>query len=546
MPSSPSNAIARRIIESHPLRAVSLVSLAVPLYFLLLGYFGDDYGFHLSSWMGVLEGWRSGVLAPAWFAQANYGLGEPRFYFYPPLSVACGAFLLSIFPARIVPGLMPWLAILVSGLSMLKLARYLQPQNAVRSTLLYCTSYYLVITIVMRYAIGEVFVAAVLPLIVLYALKLFATERRYISPALATLLAFAWLTNIPAALVVFYILLFATALLSATQRSLRPLLVYLLAQTLAIGLSAWYLIPASMASAQLTTTSLASKFPWRDYTLFYHPHNPLARSMTWPLWIWAIVGFTFVLSTTIQRYRSAKLDAHANSAWIFLAALGCFPLLFELPQSSLLWNNLPALKLVAFSVRFLPFVAIALSLLLPTIRTTSLRRVAYALWIVWMLLPVAERIGRSHVHGAPPSFASLTTEIKQGTGGMGEYLPAGINAPPESSTNAIFLRQAANACPTTPLSWKPERRELLSHGMQACIYEPVFFFPEWLATVDGHAVVVQRSPTGLAQVSIPAGEHRLEFYFERPRLPLLLGAGVTLLAIALLYASTRWPSGNRS
>ncbi len=540
MPSSPSVPAHRSLIESSPLRAVSLVSLAVLLYFLLLGYFGDDYSFHLSSWIGILEGWRSGTPAPSWFAQANFGLGEPRFYFYPPLSVFCGALLLSVFPERIVPALMPWLATLVSGLSMLKLARSLQPERATRSALLYITSYYIVITIIMRYAIGELFVAAVLPLIVLYALRLFTTGHRYISLTLTLLLAFTWLTNVPSALVVFYILLFASMVLSATQRSPRPLLVYLLAQALAIGLAAWYLVPAAMANAQLTTTSLAAKFPWRDYTLFHHPHNPLARSMTWPLWIWAIVGFLFVLSTAIRHHRSPSLEKAESSPWTFIASLGCLPLLFELPQAGLLWNGLPALKLVAFSVRFLPFLAIALSLLVPGIRTPSLRRFAYALWIVWMLLPVAERIGRSCVHGAPQTYASLATEIRHSTGGMSEYLPAGLRTSPESPADAASLHQDLHACATSTLSWKPESRKLTSHGQQACIFEPGFYFPEWLATVDGRPVAVQRSPAGLAQVSVPAGEHLIEVYFQRPRTPLLLGAGITLLTIALLFSSPRW------
>jgi hypothetical protein len=364
---------------------------------------------------------------------------------------------------------------------------------------------------------------------------------------LTCLLAFTWLTNIPAALVVFYILLFGAALLSVMRRSIRPLLVYLLAQALAAGLAAWYLVPAALAHSQLTTTSLAAKFPWRDYTLFHHPHNPLARSMTWPLWIWAIVGFVCVLSSALRRFRTPGLKQSTAPQWLLVASFGCFPMLFELPQSGLLWNGLPAVKLVAFSVRFLPFVAIALSLLVPNIRSASLRRAAYSLWIVWMLLPVAERIGRSHVHGNPPSFSASAAEIDHGVGGMSEYLPAGIDTQPETAVAAASLAQSpASACSATSIHAAPQDRQFLTHSPQPCLFEPgLFYFPEWLAKVDGRPFPVQRSEKGLVQLQLPPGDHRVEVYFHRPRKPLWLGLGITLFSLALLSVATLRSRGLR-
>ena len=64
---------------------------------------GHDFDVHLVSWLDCLNSWRHGILYPHWAPSPNYGAGEPRFVFYPPLTWMLGAALGAILPWHLVP-----------------------------------------------------------------------------------------------------------------------------------------------------------------------------------------------------------------------------------------------------------------------------------------------------------------------------------------------------------------------------------------------------------------------------------------------------------
>ena len=90
---------------------------------------GHDFDFHLLSWMEVARAWHSGIAYPHWVQDANFGAGEPRLMFYPPVSWLLGGLLGTITGWHAAPVLFVLLALLGAGASMYLLAREWAPAS---------------------------------------------------------------------------------------------------------------------------------------------------------------------------------------------------------------------------------------------------------------------------------------------------------------------------------------------------------------------------------------------------------------------------------
>jgi len=205
---------------------------------------GHDFEFHLNSWMEVLGQWKQGVFYPRWAAMANYGFGEPRFIFYPPASWTLGAALGAILPWRIVPGAYVWIVLTLSGCSMFLLARgWLGRRDAIFAAALYAANPYHLVIVYWRSAFAELLGATLLPLLVLWVLRSKEDGPRIVVP-LGLIVAAAWLTNLPSAVMLNYSLVLLLIVAAVMRRSPRVLLYGAAAVALGVALAAFYLIPA--------------------------------------------------------------------------------------------------------------------------------------------------------------------------------------------------------------------------------------------------------------------------------------------------------------
>src|SRR5215470_4116356 len=233
------------------------VSLAVAVailapFFWLGTASGHDIQFHIQSWIDVSGQWKEGILFPRWTEWANYGFGEPRFVFYPPLSWMLGAALGSLLPWTSIPAVFVLIVQTFAGISAFALVRRFVSSYAAAllGVAIYVANPYALLVIYTRSDYAELLATSFYPLLLLAALRLCgflendASQQKNLVQ-FAFLFAAVWLSNAPAGVLASYSLALLFFWAAATGRTFLPALRGAGGLALGLGLSSFYLIPAA-------------------------------------------------------------------------------------------------------------------------------------------------------------------------------------------------------------------------------------------------------------------------------------------------------------
>src|ERR1700730_8502759 len=121
--------------------------------------------------------------------------------------------------------------------------RWLDRRDAIFVAVFYAANPYHLVIVSGRSSFAELLASCLVPLLLLFVLKAADEGRRAIVP-LALVLAAAWLTNAPAAVMIHYSLALLLLYFAWRRRSPGVLFVGMAAIGLAALLSAFYLLPA--------------------------------------------------------------------------------------------------------------------------------------------------------------------------------------------------------------------------------------------------------------------------------------------------------------
>ena len=326
---------------------------------------GHDFDFHLVSWFDCLNGWRHGILYPHWTPSANYGAGEPRFVFYPPLTWMLGAALGVVLPWTLVPIVLTFLILAATGLATRALARQAFADGA--ATLAGCAalfSGYALFTAYERSAFGELTGGFWIPLLLLFVLSdrnpsesIFKRALDGSTALLALVVAGAWLSNAPLGVMASYLLAAVALAAALLEKSWAPVLRAAIAAALGIGLAAVYLIPAAWEQRWVDIRQ-ATDDPGlliENSWLFGRHADPALALHDQELWRVSIIAVIMIAvalaGLLVSRLRNSL---PAKLCWWFPLALIPLAVLFlQLPISLPVWNLLPKLRFLQFPWRWL-------------------------------------------------------------------------------------------------------------------------------------------------------------------------------------------------
>lgn len=520
-------------------------ALAVIFPFFFLGNAsGHDFEFHVNSWMEVLGQWRQGILYPRWAGLANHGYGEARFIFYPPASWVLGAALGGLLPWKMVPGAYVWLALTLSGCSMFLLAcRWLGHRDAIFAAALYAANPYYIVVVYWRSAFAELLAGALLPLLLLCVLRLEEEEEKAVIP-LGLTVAAAWLTNLPAAVMVNYSLALLTVVVAVLRRSPRILFQAALAVLLGAGLAAFFLFPAAYEQKWIAIAQvLGPGVRPQDNFLFTAIHDPDHNRFNL---LMSLTASAEIVVLAIAVYRARDRRPHQRQAWWTLTIWASAAVLLMFSFTSLLWKYLPELRFLQIPWRWLLSLNVAFALLITVAWQRWRARIVVCLAMLAVLVFVWHRLQEPWWDEAA-AIATMARTQQSGAGyeGADEYVPELGDAYDVKQDAPLVAVEGGGTAKIDMQRWETESKLFLVDTAQpATLVLRLFYYPAWRVEVNGRIVDASaQDDTGQMMIAVPAGKSRVQVKFtrtwDRTVGALISGATLGLLLVVVLTQQRR-------
>jgi len=537
------------------------VSLATSLlviapFFWLGNASGHDFGFHAASWLDVAGQWKEGIFFPRWTEWANYGFGEPRFIFYPPLSWMLAAALSFVFPWNAVPGIFIVIAQTMAGLCSFALARRFLPVSAALfGAACYAANPYALLIVYMRSDFAELLACALMPLVLLRALELCGlVENRHgsLSRAMALFaMAFAgvWLSNAPAGVMATYsaALLFAWAVLA--KKSLRPLLCGAGGLALGFGLTSFYLLPAAYEQRWVNIAqALSPGLQPSDNFLYTMVNDPEHNVFNWIASSVAILlmVMTGIAGIAVHRGIAGKRESgEARKLWRVLLLLSAAATILMIRPSSVFWEHLPKLRFVQFPWRWMAILAVPYGYFLAAAVERQRRVWLWAVAVIVVIGGTASFLVRSawwDSEDIPVLQEAIAKD--QGFEGTDEYDPAGddhYNLPEKAPRVQVLpAKESGGVTPKAEIHierWTAEERNLRVNSNEPVrVALRLLDYPAWRVEVNGKAVTPQHAETnGEMILSLSAGRERITVRLVRTP-DRKLGVAISMIAMLTLLA----------
>jgi uncharacterized membrane protein len=394
-----------------------------------------------------------------------------------------GGILSAILPWNAVPGAFVWIVLTLAGVSMFAAAKnWLSPSSALVAAVLYELNPYHLIVVYWRSAFAELLAATYLPLLLLCVLRLEVRGQRMIAP-IAVLLAAGWVTNIPSAVMMHYMLGILVIWIAISSWRWNVLFYAAIAVIAGAAVAAVYLVPVLHQRTWVSLDQVLSPGvrPQENFILSHTTdveHDKFNHLVS----LLAICEFAMLaLMLFISRAK------RADTFWRMMLVLGAFSALIMLPFTLPLWNHLPELQYVQFPWRWLLVFNVALA---PAVLFALQKWWVRSIVCLLLLAPVligAQRILAPWWDHTGDLWEMVDNQHDRiGNEGVDEYAPAGAD-PYDVDQNAPLVKYDGKGSAKISVErWDAEDRVIAVQASAAGeLVLKLFNYPSWEVTVNG-------------------------------------------------------------
>lgn len=490
-----------------------------------------------------------GMFPVRWVKDLGFGYGYPIFNFYAPLPYYVGS-LFTIFSSNALLATKASFvfAIVLSGVTMFYFVQsFFSRTSALVSGLVYLYFPYHAVNIYIRGNLNEVYAYAFLPLVLLGFFKLYYLEKsskykdylKWIVLFGASIALVVVSHNLTALMLGFILSVLSIILLFTSKNKLRLLSVYIISGVLALGLSAFYWVPAIF---EMGYTNVMSQV---GGTADYRDHFVCLSQLWNGIWGFGgsgpgcVDGMSFklgkinVLFTAISVLLfSAILFLKVKTKYFVLQFSMLYLLFFSvfmtLPYSKLVWDLIPGLEFLQFPWRFLNFAALGISFATGLIVYYVLLLLNKKLSLFLALLIIAATIffnyklfvPQTYYHERDNFFYSDREYINFEASSLTfEYMPKDFRKPESKSDvpqNVIQVEDGSAKVSINEYKTGYLSADIESNS-QMTLHLNIAYFPSWQIFVDGSRVIPKTTDNGM-HLEMGEGRYSLEAKFMQTTL----------------------------
>ena len=547
-PAGVSSAGAAVRISVRNILILLAASILVMLPVIIVGFpKGADLPNHLQFATSFYDALRAGNIHPGWLAESNFGLGDPRFVFYPPALYYLFAgtrFLTGAwYPAFVVSFVALTFA---GGLGAYWWARTAFDQRlALGGAILFIIAPYHLNEFYQASLLAEYAACAVLPFLFAFVERICRRQSRVDLLGLAAAYALLLLTHLPLA-VIGSIAITIYALVRIERPNFWRTIARLSgAALLGLAASSYFWWPM-LAELSWIKGSEHDPKPYFDYRLnFVFSPSALTNRNTWYANVMALAVVAFFLPGLILVLRSfRKTGANRMLRATFIVL--CVTFLMSTSLSRPVWAMVPKLSEVQFPWRWFAITSLMGALMVAAsvpawldcmrARLQARHLLVISVFVLSLVFTGIEVVQDSE-YLSPSAFTALTQEAPVAVS-VKDWMPIWSG----DYVRAYNARtQATDASRTVSVTaWNPEHRTFaITAGAPTELLVRTFFYPRWIASANGQVLPVNPTPEGLLKISVPAGATSVDLSFQKPA-RVRVAELISIAAWMLIFCGGAW------